>query len=174
MADLNEKIGFLRGLVSSMNLESETTNAKLLTGFMDVLDEISEGIAVISDDLSELNDFVESIDEDLEGLESMHDEDDDDLEFLDDLEDGYGENETEPSIPEEGLRVLRSKKNADPIEPEETLAGGICPECGRFFFVQLEAEEDPDAMYLCPHCEKKVPLHPLGPDNAPIAKKIEP
>ena len=173
MADLNEKIGFIRGLISSMNLEPETTNAKLLAGFTEALEEIAEGIAVISDDLSELNDFVESIDEDLEDLESMHDEDDGDLEFLDDL-DEFGESEMEPSLPEEGLRVLRSKKNADPIEVEETLAGGICPECGKLFFVRLEVEEDPDAMYLCPHCDKEVSLHPLGPDNAPIAKKVDP
>ena len=49
----------------------------------------------------------------------------------------------------------------------QTLAGAVCPECGKMFFVGTDDPED--ATYACPHCAKSVTPQPLTPENAPIA-----
>jgi len=168
MADLSEKIGYLRGLVSSMELDQESANAKLLKGIVDALEGVLDELGDMREDLSELNDFVESIDEDLEDLEAMHDSEEGSVEFSDDEDDDFDDEEF---APEEGLRVL-SPKRAESSE-EEALIGSICPECGKLFFAPLEGSDAPDALYKCPLCEKEVPLNPLGPENAPIAKRTD-
>ena len=50
------------------------------------------------------------------------------------------------------------------------LAGSVCTECGKVFFVPLGEIREENELYTCPHCHKPVDFTPLGPDNVPIAK----
>ena len=113
--------------------------------------------------MDDLNDYVESIDDDLAELEGNSDDDfhminDDEYEdeYYDDMEGG-----------EDQLHLLGGKADRDADDPE-TLAGSICPACGRMFFVSLDDPED--AQYDCPHCGERVAPTPLTPENAPIAR----
>ena len=73
MAKLTEQIGYIRGLIGSMELAADSPNAKLLAALADVLEGMAGELGDLRDDLTELNDFVESIDEDLEDLEAAVD-----------------------------------------------------------------------------------------------------
>ena len=130
--------------------------------------KLSKALHISMEELmDDLNDYVESIDDDLSALEGERDDDDfhmiDDDEFedeyLDDMEDG-----------EDHLHLLNGNASGCPenVDAFETLAVGLCPECGRMFFVGTDDPED--ARYTCPHCKKLVSPTPLTPENAPIAR----
>ena len=89
MAKLTEQIGYIRGLIGSMELAADSPNAKLLAALADVLEGMAGELGDLRDDLTELNDFVESIDEDLEDLEAAVDGDERDAAYPDEDEDDY-------------------------------------------------------------------------------------
>ena len=151
MAKLTEQIGYIRGLIGSMELAADSPNAKLLAALADVLEGMAGELGDLRDDLTELNDFVESIDEDLEDLEAAVDGDERDAAYPDEEDDYDVEDEGEESggVP---------------------LAGSVCTECGKVFFVPLNEIKEENELYTCPHCHKPVDFTPLGPDNVPIAK----
>ncbi len=166
MADLSEKIGYIRGIFSGMELDAEGAQAKFYKGLLDALEEMQEEMGDLREDLNELNDFVESIDEDLEDLESMHDSEEGGLDFPDEEDEDF---EDEPFSPEESLRVVKAQRT----QREDGLVGSVCSECEKLFFVQLADIEVEGARFTCPHCHSEVPLNPIGPDNAPIAKRTD-
>lgn len=161
MSDLGKKVGYLKGLMEGMDFSGDPSRGKLFNAMADLLGELSDRVEAMEELMDDLNDYVESIDDDLAeleggregGLHFMDDEDED--EYLHDLEES-----------EDQLHVLGG--NADEEEDADTLAGAVCPECGKMFFV---AADDPeDAVYACPHCAKRITPAPLTPENAPIAK----
>ena len=122
--------------------------------------------------MTELNDFVESIDEDLEDLEATVDGD-----------------ERDAAMPMKRTTTMAKTiwtiwtrtmppRAACACSPPRTrarsgsvpLAGSVCTECGKVFFVPLNEIKEENELYTCPHCHKPVDFTPLGPDNAPIAK----
>ena len=173
MAKLTEQIGYIRGLIGSMELAADSPNAKLLAALADVLEGMAGELGDLRDDLTELNDFVESIDEDLEDLEAAVDGDERDAAYPDEDEDDYDvEDDLEPEgrfAPENGLRVLSSEDKGEE-SGGVPLAGSVCKECGKVFFVPLNEIKEENELYTCPHCHKPVDFTPLGPDNVPIAK----
>jgi len=180
MNDTSKKVGYLKGLLEGLELDN-SPNAKLLKGIVDVLNDLSDRVNTIDDLLDDLNDYVESIDDDLTALEQgestdrgfYHDDDDFDYDFDEDDEDA-----------EDHLHLLNSSDDEDdedvyhfgpgydddeePADEPEPLAGCLCPECSRMFFISLDDPED--SAYRCPHCSEKVIPVPLTPENAPIAK----
>ena len=169
MAKLTEQIGYIRGLIGSMELAPDSANAKLLAALADALENIAGELGDLRDDMTELNDFVESIDEDLEDLEATVDGDERDGGYMDG-DDGYDEEpDDEDYAPENGLRVLSSEEKGGE-EGGVPLAGSICTECGKVFFVPLHEIKEENELYTCPPCHKPVVFTPLGPDNVPIAK----
>ena len=168
MTKLSEQIGYIRGIIGSMELAPDSPNAKLLTALADVLEGFAGEIGDLRDDLTELNDFVESIDEDLEDLEATVDGDARDA-YADEEGDFDGEDDLDAHYAaESGLRVLSSEGKGE--EGPVQLAGSVCSECGKVFFVPLNEIKEENELYTCPHCHKPVDFTPLGPDNAPIAK----
>ena len=163
MSDLGKKVGYLKGLMESMDLSKDPSAAKLMGAMADLLGELSDRVESIEELLDDLNDYVESIDDDLTALENergdgefryMDDEEDDD--YLDDLAEG-----------EDHLHLLGGNAEEDE-EDGPTLCGAVCPVCEKMFFVDLRDPED--AVYVCPHCAQRVHPNPLTPENAPIAK----
>ena len=168
MANLDDKIGFIRGLIEGKEIGPDDPKAKLYTALADALEGILGELEDVRDGLSELNDFVESIDEDLEDLEAAMEgdehgsnlaEDDEDYDEIEDIEDRMPKTDS-------SLHVLRSDANGN----GQALAGSICPECGKLFFVPLEELREENELYACPHCHKPVDFTPLTPENAPIAR----
>lgn len=170
MTKLSEQIGYIRGIIGSMELAPDSPNAKLLTALADILEGFAGEIGDLRDDLTELNDFVESLDEDLEDLEAAFDGDERDPDFSGEDEEYEDEDDGEYDghfASESGLRVISSGAENSGSKP---LAGSICTECGKVFFVPLDEIKEENELYTCPHCHKPVDFTPLGPDNAPIAK----
>ena len=124
-----------------------------------------EGVEELMDDL---NDYVESIDDDLAELEGRGGSNDD-FHFIndDEYEDEFYD---DMDSAEDQLHVLGGNANAADEPEVETLAGSICPECMRMFFIGVNDPDD--ARYECPHCGKKVSPEPLTPENAPIARPV--
>ena len=162
MSDLGKKVGYLKGLMEGMDFSGDPSKEKLLAAMADLMAELSDRVEAMEEMLDDLNDYVESIDDDLAMLEGSQGEaprfidDDDDDDYLDDLAGG-----------EDQLHLLGGKAEDD-ADDMQTLAGAICPECGKMFFV--DAEDPEDAKYACPHCQKVITPNPLTPENAPIAK----
>ena len=161
MSDLGKKVGYLKGLMEGMDFSGDPSKEKLFTAMADLMAELSDRVEAMEELLDDLNDYVESIDDDLAMLEGGQEDaprfmDDDDDDYLDDLAGG-----------EDQLHLLGGKAE-DEDEDMQTLAGAICPECGKMFFVDVEDPED--AKYACPHCQKVIAPAPLTPENAPIAK----
>ena len=168
MAKLSEQVGYIRGLIASMELEQDSPNAKLLAALADALENVAGELGDLRDDMTELNDFVESIDEDLEDLEATVDGDARDA-YADEEDDFDGEDDLDAHYAaDSGLRVLTSEGKGE--EGSVPLAGSVCSECGKVFFVPLSEIKEENELYTCPHCHKPVDFTPLGPDNAPIAK----
>ena len=166
MENLGKKVGFLKGLMEGMSFDTGDANGKLMAGIVDLLGELSDRVEAMDELLEDLNDYVESIDEDLTDLEGSRDDDmedmfdDDDDEDFDDMMFDEGEDK---------LHLLRPAHEAEP--EEESLAGNLCPKCGRMFFTSMKDPGDRD--YICPHCNERVRPVALTPENAPIAKPVE-
>ena len=172
MDNISKKVGFLKGLMAGMNdareLDPESPKTRLFAGIVDLLGDLVERVEVIDEVLDDLNDYVESIDDDLSVLENGGerddgfpfggDDEDDDFDDFDDAEDHL--HLLAPELPDEPDAELM----------EAPLSAGLCPECGRLFFVPLNDPED--TKYLCPHCSAPVIPAPLTPENAPIATKL--
>ncbi len=162
MSDLGKKVGYLKGLMEGMDFSGDPSKEKLLGAMADLMSELADRVEAMEELLDDLNDYVESIDDDLAMLEGSQGEnqrfmdDDEHDDYLDDLTEG-----------EDQLHLLGGNAE-DEADDMQTLAGAVCPECGKMFFVNVEDPED--ATYACPHCQKRVTPNPLTPENAPIAK----
>ncbi len=166
MDNLGKSVGYLKGLMEGMDFSGDPSKGKLFTAMVDLLGALSDRVEALEELVDDLNDYVESIDDDLSQLEEDRDDgfhitdEDDEYEdpFLDDMESG-----------EDQLHLLGGKAQDD--TETETLAGAICPDCKKLFFVG--ADEPADAVYCCPHCKHKVTPDALTPENAPIAHPEE-
>lgn len=163
MENLGKKVGFLKGLMESVDLTDRGTEGKLIAAMVDLLGELSDRVEATEELIDDLNEYVESIDDDLSALEGEEgagfgSANDDADEFEDDLESA-----------EDQLHLLGG--GSDEAEDAEPLAGSVCPECGAIFFIS--ADDPEDAEYICPRCGARVAPNPLTPENAPVVKPAE-
>ena len=136
MAKLSEQVGYIRGLIASMELEQDSPNAKLLAALADALENVAGELGDLRDDMTELNDFVESIDEDLEDLEATVDGDARDA-YADEEDDFDGEDDLDDLdahyAAESGLRVLTSEGKGEegsvPLAGSVSLNAARCSSC---------------------------------------------
>lgn len=177
MENLGKKVGYLKGLVEGMDMDTATANGKLTVGILDLLSDVCDRIENMDELLDDLNDYVESIDDGLTVLENLQDEDneidDSDIDFpFDDEDDDLDDTFTDVADQLHLLPNNVNHKSDDEDEDEDTsLCGCLCPECNRMFFTSIYDPED--AQYVCPHCAKQVTPAPLTPENAPIAHPVE-
>ena len=161
MENLGKKVGYLKGLMESVDLTERGTEGKLIAAMVDLLSELSDRMEATEDLIDDLNEYVESIDDDLSALEG---EDNDDFGGLNDDADEF---EDDLESAEDQLHLLGGG-NVDEPEEIEALAGSVCPECKGIFFVG--ADDPADAVYVCPRCGARVTADPLTPENAPVAR----
>ena len=168
MENLGKKVGYLKGLMEGMDFSDDPSMGKLLGAMTELLGELSDRVEGVEELMDDLNDYVESIDDDLAELEGRGGSDDD-FHFIndDEYEDEFYD---DMDSAEDQLHVLGGNANAADEPEVETLAGSICPECMRMFFIGVNDPDD--AKYECPHCGKTVSPEPLTPENAPIARPV--
>ena len=68
---LSEKVAYLKGLGDGLKLDPEKSESKLITGIIDVLEEVAEAIDLNTNDILEMTDRVDEIDMDLGDLEAI-------------------------------------------------------------------------------------------------------
>ena len=167
MNDTDKKIGYLKGLLEGLPADDGSVSGKLIAGIVDLLGNLVERTDVMDELINDLNDYVESIDDDLSALEDADGAGSDFSYPADDEEDEDFDEDFDGA--EDQLHLLRTENSSDD-DMEESLVGVLCPECRRMFFISY-CDPD-DALYLCPHCSKKVHPIPLSPENAPVAHPI--
>ena len=69
MQELRQKVAYLQGLVKGLNVTDQTPEGKVLTGVVDVLQDIANELHDMDLAQTDLENYVESIDEDLADLE---------------------------------------------------------------------------------------------------------
>ncbi|MFZ5640426.1 MAG: CD1247 N-terminal domain-containing protein [Bacillota bacterium] len=84
MKNLKEKISYLQGLAEGLRIEEGSKEGRVLSGIIDVLEDMAEQIEDIEEAHTDLEEYVESIDEDLYELEGdvLGDDFDDDEDFV--------------------------------------------------------------------------------------------
>lgn len=72
MYDLKERISYLKGLADGLGVkDDDTKESRVISGMLDLLDDITDSIVELDTSYSELDRYIESIDEDLELLEDI-------------------------------------------------------------------------------------------------------
>lgn len=92
--EIKEKVAHLKGLMEGMEYDTTTKEGKLIAGIIDILDDMAESFAEVTDDIETLYDYADELDADLGDVESevfeIDDEPYDDYED-DDFDDEDGE-----------------------------------------------------------------------------------
>lgn len=69
MTSLKERVAYLQGLTQGLNVNSQSSEGKLLLNIIEVLDDVAEEIQTVQVMQQDLENYVETIDEDLTDLE---------------------------------------------------------------------------------------------------------
>ena len=164
MENLGKKVGYLKGLLESLEDDRDSVSGRLFREIAEVLEAVSDRLEAMDEMLGDLNAYVEDIDADLTELEGGCDEDDDD--FPEDGDEAF-----EDDIPdaEDRLRLLRPTPDRE--APSEPLSCNVCPECGGVFFVSLYDEDGSE--YLCPHCHRQIRPTVMNRDDTPIVRPVK-
>ncbi len=135
MSNLTDRISYLKGMAAGMKLNMEKDANKLIMEMLNVMGEMAEEIADLTDAQNDLNEYVESIDDDLTDLEES---------FFGDEEMDEEDNEDESD-----------GEDDDEELGEDDLISYTCPHCG--FEIEFHASDvDFDEDYLCPACQKPI------------------
>lgn len=136
MRELSERISYLRGLSEGLSISNASPQGKILSGIIEVLEEMSDTINDIKYDMEDFKEYVESIDDDLY-----------------DLEESFFENENEKERDWIRTRCPNCGEDlyyeADIMDDEEEVEL-ICPNCNELIYVsedvfdccQVYSEED--------------------------------
>lgn len=135
MSNLTDRISYLKGMAAGMKLNMEKDSNQLILEILNVMGEMAEEIADLTDAQNDLNEYVESIDDDLTDLEEA-------ILGEDEMDDEDDEEESDDEDDNEELS-------------EDDLISYTCPHCG--FEIEFHASDvDFDEDYLCPACQKPI------------------
>lgn len=70
MADLKERVSYLKGLSSGLDVDQGSKDGKILNGLISLLDEFADSFGDLVSAQEELEEYVEELDEDLGQLET--------------------------------------------------------------------------------------------------------
>lgn len=134
--DLIEKIGYLKGLMDGLDLDTNSKEAKIFSAIIDTLDDMADSIGMLDDSVCELEELTDALDEDLGELEDdFYDDDDCDCDDCD---------PDDCDCAEPFYEVVCPKCN-DTICLDEGMIeeGSIdCPNCGELLEFDLEDEDE--------------------------------
>ncbi|PKM78594.1 MAG: AraC family transcriptional regulator [Firmicutes bacterium HGW-Firmicutes-15] len=69
MRDISEKVSYLQGLSEGLNITGGSPQGKIISGILNVLNEIADEISGIQTKFDEMQEYIESVDDDLLDLE---------------------------------------------------------------------------------------------------------
>lgn len=121
---VTEKVAYLKGLASGLNLDANDNQVKLINAIIDTLDEMAEAMSELELDVTDISDQVDAVDEDLAEVEDYLFEPDEDED--DDL--------YEIKCPECGEEMVVSLEMLD-----NTIE---CTNCGATLQLSIDDEED--------------------------------
>lgn len=157
MEDLSSRMGYLKGLVDGLGVDSDKKEGKVIYQIIAVLDEMVDSIRDLKEDHDELFSYVEAIDEDLTALEDDCYEDDDyDYDDLDDDDYGFDDFDDDDDDFDEDDNDDYGHELADGGEYEVSFTVE-CPECRYEVPIDDDILENEDSLeVLCPNCGKVV------------------
>jgi len=127
MDRLKSRVAYLQGLAKGLDVTKESSEGKLLSGILDVLEDIALEVSTLETAHDELEDYVDAIDEDLASIEE------------DVISDGESYTEIECSSCGETVVV------DDDVFEDDDVEELTCPKCGETIYDGgLEIEVDTD------------------------------
>ena len=153
---ISEKSAYLKGLMDGLNLNTETSEGKMIAAIVDLLGDVTKRLTDVEETTIAISDELDESEEDLDAIEDFildeeedyddeeddfdyEDEDDeDDYEDEDDSDEGFDFGDEETTIYE----VVCACGNIIDFD-EETLEKGsiICPACGETLEFTTEDDE---------------------------------
>ena len=145
--NLTEKLAYIKGLCEGLGLEADTKEAKVLLAIVDLLDDLTETVAMNEADIDQIFDEIDAIDEDLTDVEDAlleedewDDEDWDDECDCDECHHHHHHHDDEDEWDDE-----------DWDEDENPMYEVSCPACGEVIVMDENTLLAPDGC-ICPNC----------------------
>lgn len=136
---LSEKSAYLKGLMDGLDLNKETAEGKMISGIVDLLQEMTTSISDLEENAIAVSDELDEIEDDLDAIEEfLMDEDDDD-----DFDDDYDEDDDYGFTDDDG---------EDFDYDDEVVYDVTCPTCGEK--LQLDEETILGDPIHCPKCDE--------------------
>ena len=140
---LSEKSAYLKGLMDGLNLSKETPEGKMISGIVDLLQDMTSSISDLEENAIAVSDELDEIEDDLDAIEEFLMDEDDEDEDEDDVVDFSDDDGEDFGYDEDTTYEVTCPKCGEVIEvDEETLLNESidCPKCGE----PLEFEFDED------------------------------
>ena len=140
---LSEKAAYLKGLMDGLNLSKETPEGKMISGIVDLLQDMTSSISDLEENAIAVSDELDEIEDDLDAIEEFLMDEDDEDEDEDDVVDFSDDDGEDFDYDEDTTYEVTCPKCGEVIEvDEETLLNESidCPKCGE----PLEFEFDED------------------------------
>ena len=140
---LSEKSAYLKGLMDGLNLSKETPEGKMISGIVELLQDMTSAISDLEENAIAVSDELDEIEDDLDAIEEFLMDEDDEDEDEDDVVDFSDDDGEDFDYDEDTTYEVTCPKCGEVIEvDEETLLNESidCPKCGE----PLEFEFDED------------------------------
>ena len=140
---LSEKSAYLKGLMDGLNLSKATPEGKMISGIVDLLQDMTSSIGDLEENAIAVSDELDEIEDDLDAIEEFLMDEDDEDEDEDDIVDFSDDDGEDFDYDEDTTYEVTCPKCGEVIEvDEETLLNESidCPKCGE----PLEFEFDED------------------------------
>lgn len=150
---LSEKSAYLKGLMDGLDLNKDTAEGKMISGIVDLLQEMTTSISDLEENAIAVSDELDEIEEDLDAIEEflMDEDDDEDDDFDDDYDDddeyGFADDDGEDfEYDDEVVYDVTCPTCGEKLQlDEETILGDPihCPKCNEL--LEFEFDEDDEA-----------------------------
>ena len=143
---ISEKSAYLKGLMDGLQLNTETSEGKMIAAIVDLLGDVTKRLTDVEETTIAISDELDEIEEDLDAIEDfIMEEDDDDYDYDDEDDDDYeyddddDDDEFDDEESEEGFEF----GDEDTTIYEVVCACGsiICPACGETLEFTTEDDE---------------------------------
>ena len=148
---LSEKSAYLKGLMDGLDLNKDTAEGKMISGIVDLLQEMTTSISDLEENAIAVSDELAEIEEDLDTIEEFLMDEDDDDDFDEDYDDdddyGFADDDGEDfDYDDEVVYDVTCPTCGEKLQlDEETILGDPihCPKCNEL--LEFEFDEDDEA-----------------------------
>jgi len=126
--EIEKKVAFLKGLAEGLDIHKNEKEGKVISGILDVLEEMAEAITDIFESQIELEDQVDEIEEAVADIQEEIDID---------YEDDFDDEMLELSCPDCGAKIIVEPELFENSNEEHI----VCPDCGKLFDLDYDEEE---------------------------------